>query len=85
MIPKDLSTHKPEIVPLVPIGGAELAWPDNDPGDPGAGTLPRTASDGPACCPVGFCHKASAILDLILVAQAVVSALKAAIEEEALP
>lgn len=63
--------HKPHFPPLVPLD-AELAFPDNDP--------------SPARCPTcgrpRFSLKASAMLDMVLLAQDVLSDLKAAMEDE---
>jgi hypothetical protein len=81
MIPDDLPKHKPEIAPLVPLD-PEYAFPVND---PGLDALPRVDPDGPRCCPPGFCRKASALLDMVALAQAVLSDLQAALETEVVP
>jgi hypothetical protein len=70
MIQKDVPEHKHKLPSVVPLD-AELTYPDND--------------DAPACCPRGFCRKASGLLDMVALAQAVLSDLKAALEEEVLP
>jgi hypothetical protein len=70
MIPEDRFPVKPQFPPLVPLD-VELTYPDND--------------DAPACCPRGFCRKASGLLDMVELAQAVLSDLKAALENEVLP
>jgi len=57
--------------PLVPPA------PDND-----HEMVPRLHADRPTCCPFRFCRKASAMLDMILLAQAVLGDLKSALEEE---
>jgi len=73
---------------MVPLATA-LPWPAPAEGPAcgtaGAEALSRVTPDGPVCCPVDFCRKASALLDLVLVAQDVLADLKAALEEEALP
>lgn len=76
------------IPPLVPLDTIE-PWPANEDGPDldadGSDARPRINPDGPACCPFRFCRKASALLDMVLLATDVLADLKAALEEETLP